>query len=152
MGKSKKGGSSSHHSGDKRKREPTPPSKDFGDFEYSEEDFSFESKGSPVHASPPALSDDSDDSQGSLQRSGPTSGLSSVPGSRARMSRRSPWTRQTPRTRSRRAAVTVMATTTTEATAMATTTAAKVTARAAKVTARTTARAATRPVARRHWF
>jgi hypothetical protein len=64
MGKSKKAGSSSHHSGDKRKREPTPPSEDFGDSEYSEEEFSFESKGSPVHASPPASSDDSDDSQG----------------------------------------------------------------------------------------
>jgi hypothetical protein len=62
MGKSKKGGSSSHHSGDKRKREPTPPSEDFGDFEYSEEEFSSESEGSPVHASPPASSDDSDDS------------------------------------------------------------------------------------------
>jgi hypothetical protein len=37
MGKSKKGGSSSHHSGDKRKRELTPPSEDFGDSEYSEE-------------------------------------------------------------------------------------------------------------------
>jgi hypothetical protein len=32
MGKSKKGRSSSHHSGDKRKREPTPPSEDFGEF------------------------------------------------------------------------------------------------------------------------
>jgi hypothetical protein len=64
MGKSKKGGSSSHHSGDKWKREPTPPSEDFGDSEYSEEEFSSESEGSPVHASPPASSDDSDDSQG----------------------------------------------------------------------------------------
>jgi hypothetical protein len=64
MGKSKKGGSSSHHSGDKRKREPTPPSEDFGDSEYSEEEFSFESEGSPVPASPSASSDDSDDSQG----------------------------------------------------------------------------------------
>jgi hypothetical protein len=64
MGKSKKGGSSSHHSGDKRKREPTPPSEDFGDSEYSEEEFSSESEGSPVHASPPASSDNSDDSQG----------------------------------------------------------------------------------------
>jgi hypothetical protein len=35
MGKSKKGGSSSHHSGEKRKREPTPPLEDFGDSEYS---------------------------------------------------------------------------------------------------------------------
>jgi hypothetical protein len=64
MGKSKKGGSSSHHSGDKRKREPTPPSKDFGNSEYSEEEFSSESEGSPVHASPSASSDDSHDSQG----------------------------------------------------------------------------------------
>jgi hypothetical protein len=63
MGKSKKGGSSSHHFTDKRKREPTPPSEDFGDSEYSEEEFSSESEGSPVHASPPASSDDSDDSQ-----------------------------------------------------------------------------------------
>ena len=45
MGKSKKGGSSSHHSGDKRKREPTPPSEDFGDSEYSEEEFSSEFEG-----------------------------------------------------------------------------------------------------------
>jgi hypothetical protein len=64
MGKSKKGGSSSHHSGDKRKRESTPPSEDFGDSEYLEEEFSSESEGSPVHASPPASSDDSDDSRG----------------------------------------------------------------------------------------
>jgi hypothetical protein len=73
MGKSKKGRSSSHHSGDKRKREPTPPSEDFGDSEYSEEEFSSEyseeefsseSEGSPVHASSPASSNDSDDSQG----------------------------------------------------------------------------------------
>jgi hypothetical protein len=64
MGKSKKGESSSHHSGDKRKREPTPPSEDFGDSEYSEEEFSSEFEGSPVHAPPPASSDDSDDSQG----------------------------------------------------------------------------------------
>ena len=47
----------------KRKREPTPPSEDFGDSEYSEEEFS-ESEGSPVPVSPPASSDDSDDSQG----------------------------------------------------------------------------------------
>jgi hypothetical protein len=64
MGKSKKSGSSSHHSGDKRKREPTPPLEDFGDSEYSEEEFSFESEGSPVYTSPPASSEDLDDSQG----------------------------------------------------------------------------------------
>jgi hypothetical protein len=45
MGKSKKGGSSSHHSGDKQKREPSPPSEDFGDSEYLEEEFSSESEG-----------------------------------------------------------------------------------------------------------
>jgi hypothetical protein len=50
--------------GNKRKREPTPPSEDFGDSEYSEEEFSFESEGSPAPVSPPAWSDDSDDSQG----------------------------------------------------------------------------------------
>jgi hypothetical protein len=64
MGKSKKGSGSSPHSGDKHKREPTPPSKDFGDSEYSEEEFSSESEGSLAPVSPPASSDDSDDSQG----------------------------------------------------------------------------------------
>jgi hypothetical protein len=48
----------------KRKREPTPPLEDFGDSEYSEEGFSSESEGSPALVSPPASSDDSDDSQG----------------------------------------------------------------------------------------
>jgi hypothetical protein len=62
MGKSKKGSGSSHHSGDKRKRETTPPSEDFGDSEYSEEEFSSESEGSPAPVSPPTSSDDSDDS------------------------------------------------------------------------------------------
>jgi hypothetical protein len=47
----------------KRKREPTPPSEDFGDSEYSEE-FSSESEGSPAPVSLLASSDDSDDSQG----------------------------------------------------------------------------------------
>ena len=63
MGKSKKGSGSSPRSGDKRKHEPTPPSEDFDDSKYSEEEFS-ESEGSPARASPPASSDDSDDSQG----------------------------------------------------------------------------------------
>jgi hypothetical protein len=57
-----KGGSSSHHSGDKRKREPSSPSEDFGDSENSEEEFSSQSEGSSVYASPPVSSDDSDDS------------------------------------------------------------------------------------------
>jgi hypothetical protein len=64
MGKNKKGRGSSHRSGDKQKREPSPPSEDFGDFEYSKEEFSSESKGSPIYSSPPVSSDDSDDSQG----------------------------------------------------------------------------------------
>jgi hypothetical protein len=64
MGKNKKGRGSSHHSGDKHKREPSPPSEDFGDSEYSEEEFSSESEGSLVYASPPVSSDDSNDSQG----------------------------------------------------------------------------------------
>jgi hypothetical protein len=64
MGKSKKGSGSSPRSGDKRKCEPTPPSEDFGDLEYSEEEFSSESEGSPAPVSPPASSNDSDDSQG----------------------------------------------------------------------------------------
>jgi hypothetical protein len=44
----------------KHKREPTPPSEDFGDSEYSEEEFSSESEGSPA----PIPLRDSDDSQG----------------------------------------------------------------------------------------
>jgi hypothetical protein len=48
----------------KRKREPTPPSEDFGDSKYSEEEFSSESEGSLAPVSPPASSDDLDDSQG----------------------------------------------------------------------------------------
>jgi hypothetical protein len=63
MGKNKKGGSSSHHSGDKEARAKSP-SEDFGDTKYSVEEFSSESEGSPVYASSPVLSDDSDDSQG----------------------------------------------------------------------------------------
>jgi hypothetical protein len=45
----------------KRKREPTPPSEEFGDSEYSEEEFSSESEGSPA---PVPLRESSDDSQG----------------------------------------------------------------------------------------
>jgi hypothetical protein len=89
--------------------------------------------------------------RGSPSRCGHTSGPSSAPGSRARMSRRSPQTRRTPLTHPRRgAAVTTMtrATAMTEATAMVTMTAARATARA---TART-AVAAERPVAKRHWL
>jgi hypothetical protein len=48
----------------KRKREPTPPSEDFGDSEYSEEEFSSEPEGSPAPIPLRESSDDSDDSQG----------------------------------------------------------------------------------------
>jgi hypothetical protein len=62
MGKDKKDQGSSRRSDDKRKHEPSPPSEDFGDSEYLEEEFSSETEGSPKYASPsPASSDDSDD-------------------------------------------------------------------------------------------
>jgi hypothetical protein len=48
----------------KRKREPTPLSEDFGDSEYSEEEFSSECEGSPAPIPLRESSDDSDDSQG----------------------------------------------------------------------------------------
>jgi hypothetical protein len=63
MGKGKRGRGSPRRAGDKRKRDPSPPSEDFGDSEYSEEEVSSESKGSLALASPPTSSDDSDDSQ-----------------------------------------------------------------------------------------
>jgi hypothetical protein len=47
----------------KRKREPTPP-EEFGDLEYSEEEFPSESEGSPAPIPLRESSDDSDDSQG----------------------------------------------------------------------------------------
>jgi hypothetical protein len=59
MGKNKKGGSLSHHSDDKQKRELSPPSEDFDDSKYSEEEFSSESEGSPVYASPSVSSEGS---------------------------------------------------------------------------------------------
>jgi hypothetical protein len=64
MGKGKRGRGSPRHAGDKRKRDPSPPSEDFGDSEYSEEEVSSESEGSLALASTPTSSDDSDDSQG----------------------------------------------------------------------------------------
>jgi hypothetical protein len=91
--------------------------------------------------------------RGLPRRSGPTSGPSSAPGSRARMSRSTPRTRRTPRTRPRRAAAAmVVMTTTTEATVMAAATATGVVTAATRAAMATAARAATRPVARRHWF
>jgi hypothetical protein len=64
MGKGKRGRGSPRRVGDKRNRDPSPPSEDFGDSEYSEEEVSSESDGSLALASPPMSSDDSDDSQG----------------------------------------------------------------------------------------
>jgi hypothetical protein len=94
--------------------------------------------------------------RGLPRRYGLTSGLSSAPGSRARMSRSTPRTRRIPPTRPRR--VVAATATTTEATvkvaataARAVTTAARAVTAAARAAA-TTARAATRPVARCHWF
>jgi hypothetical protein len=75
--------------------------------------------------------------RGSPQRCGPTSGSSSAPGSRARMSRSTPWTRRTPRTCPRRAAATAMAVTMT--TTEAVTAAARVATVAARVAAATAA-------------
>jgi hypothetical protein len=83
--------------------------------------------------------------RGSPPRCGHISRPSSTPGSRARMSQRSPQTRRTPLTRPRRGAVmtvTVRATATTEATARV---------MAARATARA-AMAAAGPVAKRHWL
>jgi hypothetical protein len=62
MGKGKRGQGSPHRVGDKRKRDPSPPSEDFGDSEYSEEEVSSEAEGSLALASPSASSDDSHDS------------------------------------------------------------------------------------------
>jgi hypothetical protein len=62
MGKGKRGRGSPRHAGDKRKRDPSPPSEDFGDSEYLEEEVSSGSEGSAALASLPMSSDDSDDS------------------------------------------------------------------------------------------
>ena len=64
MGKGKRGRGSSCHAGDKRKQDPSPPTEDFSDSEYLEEEVSSESEGSLALASPPMLFDNLDDSQG----------------------------------------------------------------------------------------
>jgi hypothetical protein len=147
--------------GKKRKREPTPPSEDFGDSEYSEEEFSSESEGS---LAPIPLRESSDTPRGLRRRSGLTSGPSSAPGSRARMSRRTPRMRRTRprRTTATMARATTMTTTTTTTEAVAATTtvtaaagaatAAAEAAAAAAGAAAAAAGAATRPVAKCHWF
>jgi hypothetical protein len=82
--------------------------------------------------------------RGLPRRSGLISGLSSAPGSRARMSRSTPRTR---RTRPRRTGAAMAKTTTTTTTAARVATAAA----AGAATAAVAASAATRPVARCHW-
>jgi hypothetical protein len=62
MGKGKRGRGSPHHASDKRKRDPSPLSEDFGDSENSEEEVSSESEVSLALASPSVSSDDLDDS------------------------------------------------------------------------------------------
>jgi hypothetical protein len=62
MGPGKRGRGSPHRAGDKWKSDPSPPSEDFGNSEYSEEEVSSESEGSLALASPPMSSDDSNDS------------------------------------------------------------------------------------------
>jgi hypothetical protein len=102
--------------------------------------------------------DDSDDSQGiALPRCGRTSGPSSAPGSKARMSRRSPQTRRTPPTRLRRRAAVTATTRATAAMEVTAAMTARATASATAVAARAaaTAKAASasaRPVAKHHWF
>jgi hypothetical protein len=143
MGKGKRGRGSPHRAGDKRKRDPSPPSKDFGDSKYSEEEVSSESEGSLALASPPTSSDDLDDSQGLAAevwmyiRSVEHAGLED------RMIRMSPRMRRAPLAHPRSRAMTT-ATTTAKTTTMA--------ARVAKATTAVVAAATARPVARRHWF
>jgi hypothetical protein len=149
MGKNKKGSSSSPRSGDKRKREPTPPSEDFSNSEYSEEEFSSESEGSPAPTSPRRRVMIQMTPRGLSRRSRLTSGPSSAPGSRARMSQSTPRMRRTPWTRPRRAAAAMAETATTT---VVMTTAATAAARAVTAAARAAAGAATKPVARCHWF
>jgi hypothetical protein len=63
IGKGRRGSGWPRHTDGKRKRAPSPPLEDFGDSEYLEE-ASSESDRSPALASPPASSEDSDDSMG----------------------------------------------------------------------------------------
>jgi hypothetical protein len=63
MGRGKNGKGWPRLADGKCKRPPSPPSKDFGDLEYSKE-ASSEYERSPVPASPVVSSEDSDDSMG----------------------------------------------------------------------------------------
>jgi hypothetical protein len=86
--------------------------------------------------------------RGLRRRSGLTSGPSSAPGSRARMSRSTPRTR---RTRLRAVAAMATTTTTVAVAAMTVTTAAGAAAAATRMALAAAAGAATGPVARCHW-
>jgi hypothetical protein len=124
----------------KRKREPTPPSEEFGDSEYSEEEFSSEFEGSPACVSRLMTQTTP---RGLRRRSGRTSGPSSAPGSRARMSLSSPRTKMT--------TTTTATTTTVETAAVTAATAAEAAAARAAPEAAAARAAAARPVAKRHW-
>src|SRR5690242_12984361 len=63
MGRGRRGRGWPRRADEKHKHAPSPPSKDFGDSEYSEE-ASSESDRSPAPASPSVSSEDSDDSMG----------------------------------------------------------------------------------------
>jgi hypothetical protein len=63
MGRGRRGSGWPRRADGKRKHAPSPPLKDFGDSEYSEETSS-EADRSPAPASPPSSSEDSDDSMG----------------------------------------------------------------------------------------
>jgi hypothetical protein len=89
MARGKKSNRWPHRADGKRKRPPSPPSKDFGDLEYLEE-VSSEYDRSLAPSSPVASSEDSDDSMGCLLRRGCTGDPSSVPGLVGRTTRRRP--------------------------------------------------------------
>jgi hypothetical protein len=150
----------------KRKREPTPPSEEFGDSEYLEEEFSSESEGLRLPSPYVSRLTTQTTPRGSRRSSGRTSGPSSAPGSRARMSRSTPRMRRT-RTAAARTRTTTTMTTTTMATVTVTAAAGAAAAAARTVTAAAgaatgatatgaapgaaAAAAATGPVARCHW-
>jgi hypothetical protein len=148
MGKSKKGGSSSHHSGDKRKRERLLPQRTSAIPSTRRRSSPPSPRGRRSTPLPRRRLTTQTIPRGLLRKCGHTSGPSSALGSRARMSRRSPRTRGTPLTHSSRGATVTMvvrATATTGATVMAVATTARATAAAARA-------AAARPVARHHWL
>jgi hypothetical protein len=97
-----KGSKGKRHSAEgKRKRPSCPPSEDFGDSEYSKEQFSFEYDDSPPPASPVASSNDLDDSMGLSAAEGAYIDTSSAQGSGGRMTQMGRTPRRTPQRRKR---------------------------------------------------